>query len=297
MIGLSLASCDKDKPIHTDSAAVVAAPVLPATPAAPNTGWDEPTAGPVMLIAIADNSAGASVVLPLLTDSSLNALPRLAVDSLSNSPVELFSRAGLAGSTAVIVERNQQIAESCAAWPRARLAEVPEKTWRIGFMRGIAVPLPLDSLEGMTPQDSTMITRELARLSSMVAEGDDPAFRGLPFSVRKAYRFAISGRSVLIGDVVRKLNEEANPRQEHLLLIAEKPTDGAEYSVVFQSRVAGAEDAVRTNEILSALRFVKTKRPAVVVSFEYEDGGRIALIQRAGNAAWNLTWRSAYTGC
>ena len=158
--------------------------------------------------------------------------------------------------------------------------------------------LPVDSLETMSAADSASVTREIARLSSMVAEGDDPAFRGLPFSVRKAYRFSLPAISVLAGDVVRKINEEANPREEHLLIVAERTAGTtAPYDAVFHTRVAGSEEAVRTNEILGAVQFVRNKRPALVVSFEYADGGRVALLQRISNREWKVTWRSAYTGC
>lgn len=250
-----------------------------------------------MFLSFGDNLAATSVVFPLLTDSTIGRTP-VKLDSLSNVSVELFSRRGLSGSTSLVVTPGTAQSEGCLSWPTARLAEAPSEPWRAGFIQGVVAPIPLDSLETMSGPDSAFVTRELARLSSALAEGDDPAFRGLPFSVRKAYRFSLRETSVLAGDVVRKINEEANPREEHLLVVGERPataTDG--YSAVFHTRVAGAEDAVRTNEILSAVRFVKTQRPALVISFEYEDGGRVALLQRMSAREWKITWRSAYTGC
>jgi hypothetical protein len=103
---------------------------------------------------------------------------------------------------------------------------------------------------------------------------------------------------VLIGTIVRKINEEANPREEHLLLIVERSAGAdAPYTVAYQNRTSGAEADVRTNAILAAVRFVKTNTPAIVISFEYDDGGQIALIERVANHTWKITWRSAYTGC
>ena len=251
-----------------------------------------------MLLSVPDNSAAALVVLPLLTDSTLAASSVFEIGIVSNMLVELFNRSGLAGSTSLIVDTRQLALEGCLSWPQARLAEVPPRPWRVGFAKDIAVPLPLDSLEAMSSADSSLITREIARLSSALAEGDDPAFGGLPFVVRKAYRFSLSTTSVVAADVVRKINEEANPREEHLLLVAERPLSvNSTYSAVFHSRVAGSEDAVRTNEILGAIRFVKTNATVIVVSFEYEDGGRIALLQRTSDRSWTTRWRSAYTGC
>ena len=250
-----------------------------------------------MLLAVAENSATAFVVLPFLSDSTIDP-SALAIDSLSDTAVELFSRRGLSGSTALVIGPDSVHTEGCLSWPTARLAEIPPEPWKVGFVRGAVAALPLDSLEVMRNADSAAVTVELARLSSALAEGDDPAFRGLPFSVRKAYRFGFGETSMLAGDVVRKINEEANPREEHILVVAERAASSkGPYSAVFHTRVAGAEDAVRTNEILAAVRFVRGNRPALVVSFEYEDGGRVALLQRVSAREWRMTWRSAYTGC
>ncbi len=293
-----VAACNDTKPAPVDSVAAVDSVPATVEAAAPNTGWESSTTGDFLFLPVAENSAAALVVLPFLTDNTLTATPEFPGDSLAGTTVELFSRSGLAGSTALVVDRGRQPHEGCLSWPQVRLAEVAAKPWRIGFVRGMVAPIPLDSLETMSAADSTSITRELARISSAVAEGDDPAYRGLPFAVRKAYRFAFGSTSIIAGDVVRKINEEANPREERLFLLAERPLSGAgEYGVAFSTRVAGAEDAIRTNEVLGAVRLVQTNRPAIVMSFEYFDGGRIALLQRTGNREWKTTWQSAYTGC
>lgn len=293
-----IAACRNDKPAAADSAVVISPAPEPVAAPAVNPGWDSSIAGPVMLLAVPDNGASVSVVLPSVTDSTLASTSAFELDSLSGAAVELFSREGLAGSSTLVLGQQQQTPEGCVIWPRVRLSEVPPKSWRIGFVRGVVVPLPLDSLETMSNSDSSFIVRELARLSSAVAEGDDPAFRGLPFSVRKAFRFSLPKTSVVVGDIVRKIPEEASPREEHLLLIAERAAASSDgYSSLFHSRVAGAEDAVRTSEILSAIRFVKGNTAAIVVAFDFADGGRTALVQRVSNSEWRITWRSAFSGC
>ncbi len=294
---VALVSCKDEKPARTDSVAIDP-PVPPVVPVpAPSTGWEEGAAGPAMFLSISDNSAAALVVIPSLTDSTIGA-DTFNIDGLNDTSVELFSRRGLSGSTVLNVGADSARVEGCLSWPRARLAEIPPEPWRIGFVKGLVAPLPLDSIETMRSADSTFVTTELARMSSALAEGDDPAFRGLPFTVREAYRFTVGQVTVLAGDVVRKINEEANPREEHLLVVAERSSSaGAVYSPVYHSRVAGREDEVRTNEILGAIRFVKNNRPALVIAFDYEDGGRVALLQRTSGGEWRVTWRSAYTGC
>jgi hypothetical protein len=127
---------------------------------------------------------------------------------------------------------------------------------------------------------------------------NDPTFQGLPFTVRKAYRATSERSSFLIGDIVRRIPQEASPREEHLLLVAEKSSSGAgRYETVFETRASGSEDLVRTSEILGAVRFVNGGRVALIVSFEYENGSRVVLIERMQPFQWKMTWRSAYSGC
>jgi hypothetical protein len=296
LAGVVLASCRKDKTTTPDSAATIPLPAPVAVPPAVNTGWEESVAGPVLLFAVPDNPVRALVVLPKVTDSTATSLMATERGDLAGLNVELFDRSGLAGSTSLVIDSVESDSE-CLAWPLVRLAEGPDKPWRAGFIRGVAVPLRLDSLEAMSPVDSSLIVRELARISSSVAEGDDPAFAGLPFIIRRAYRLQVGTTTAIVGDVVRKIGEEANPREEHLLIVAEKPIGSVGYSAVFHTRAAGTEEAVRTSEILGAVRFVKDNTIAVIISFEYESGGRLALLKRLNDRAWTIKWRSAYTGC
>ena len=280
----------------TDTAAVSPKPVAPVVPPARNTGWEDSIAGPVILLANAESPKLASVVYPSLTDSVFAQAGAPAGDSLAGMSFDLFHRSGGTGSARLLSRVGSMSAEGCISWPVATFEDTVARVWQAGFQRGVATPLPLDSLENATSADSLSVTTELARLASALPASNDPAFQGLPFAVRKAYRSRFGQTSLLIGDIVRKINEEANPRAEHLLLIAERTPDGA-YSTVFHSRSAGSEEVVRTSDILAAVRFVKGSRIAIVVMFEYENGNRVALIERSANRGWRLTWRSAYAGC
>lgn len=295
---IGVIGCGGDKkPAASDSAVTMASPSAQITIPSVNTGWDTTEAGPVMLLSGSESAANAAVVLPGLTDSALAGIPTFMLEPLSNMPLDLFGPAGLAGTSALVVSSQKLNTEGCISWPTATLSPPPGREWRFGFRKGMATALPFDSLEGMTPADSSQVTIEIARIASVVAEGSDPAFRGLPFAVRRAYRFSLGSNSVVVADVVRKINEEANPREEHLLLVAERSATGdGKYVAAFESRVAGSEAVVRTNEILGAVRFLRGN-PAIIVTFEYEDGGKVALLERTGEKQWRITWRSAYTGC
>ena len=60
---------------------------------------------------------------------------------------------------------------------------------------------------------------------------------------------------------------------------------------------AGAEESLQTTDLLAAIRVVKTGRLAIVVSFDYEDGGKVGLLEEISESVWQLIWKSAYTGC
>ncbi len=294
-----IVSCRRDrKPIPADSAELPPGPAIPAVAPRENTGWEEGEAGPVLFLSIPDSKGMAAVVMPFLSDSTLSHTPVFRLDSLSGMSADLFRRAGSAGSARLVARDQSPNPESCISWPVANLEGVGDRVWRVGLRKGMATPVPLDSLEGASSADSVLFTSELARLASALPESNDAVFRGLPFNVRKAYRTKGGPMGLLIGDVVRKINEEANPREEHFLIVAER-SSGADgrYTAVFHSRAAGSEEVVRTNEILAVVRFVNGGNTAVIVSFEYENGGRLALIEQTSEKVWKTSWRSAYTGC
>ena len=296
LVSLTLACRADNKASRPDTAAVPPAPAVPAVSPAVNTGWEDSVAGPVLLLSHPEDARLAAVTFPSLTDSALAHGLAPVADTVAGMSFDLFDRSGKTGTARILSRATLSSAEGCVIWPAVTFEDSVAKAWRIGFQRGVAVSLVLDSLESVTSADSLSITTELARLASALPASNDPAFQGLPFAVRKAYRSKLGETSLLIGDIVRKINEEANPREERLLLIAERSSAGT-YSTVFHSRAAGSEETVRTNDILAAVRFLKGKRAALVVAFEYENGSRTALIERLPGSGWKLTWRSAYAGC
>ncbi len=202
--------------------------------AAPSTGWVE-DAGPALLVALAPTVA--SVVSPYATDSTLADSAPLSPAGVVGSTAELFARAGGAGSATLAAARgspgDSAVADGCVAWPTVRVTRVQRagreggRDWTVGLLRGHASSLPLDSLEGASRADSARITTTVARLASTLPNDTAQGFRGLPFAVRGVRRFQIdSGTEAFVADVVRRINQEANPREEHLFLIAEREGGG-----------------------------------------------------------------------
>jgi hypothetical protein len=143
-----------------------------------------------------------------------------------------------------------------------------------------------------------MLAVSLAQTAATLPVSSDPTFRKLPFRVQSAYTFRLDSVEVVIADIVRALNEEANPRIEHLLLIGERPagTKG-KYAVGYFSRIAGPEETMQATEVLAAVRIGVSKSPAIVVGVDSEEGVQLGLIERTGPGQWRPTWKSAYTTC
>jgi hypothetical protein len=270
-------------------------PVYPSGPAA-NTNWN-PDAGPVMILSAAGGSDTVAVVLPEATDSTIESLQN-ATPPVSGLRFDLFGRGGKATSSISVSPLSQtDSVHDCYSWPMAKLPST-RANWKVGFVVGHAQPIALDSIEGMSSTDSAALAVALAQTAATLPVASDPTFRGLPFRVRSAYTFRLDTVDVVVADVVRSVNEEANPRVEHLLIFGEKPhgTTG-KFDVSYYTRNAGAEESVQATEILTAVQFGGMKRPAVVVNVEYDDGGRLGLVERTGPGEWRATWRSAYTDC
>jgi hypothetical protein len=259
------------------------------------TGWDS-VAGSFMVIPGTD-SIDAAVVLPGLTDSLLNSTKHFELSGLENAVLDLFSLRGFVGRSSLHISSQSAEAVGCLAWPEGRLTGVIPAQWRVGLEAGKAGGIKVVPIDATQGKDSTTLIADVLDVASQLPQGGDAAFKGIPFSVRNAYRLVIPETSVIVGEVVRKINEEANPREEHVLVVAERRSTAGAYHLAFHMISAGVEESLQTTDLLAAIRIIKTSRLAVVVSFDYEDGGKIGLLERISEGTWQLTWKSAYTGC
>jgi hypothetical protein len=270
-------------------------PVYPLGPSA-NTNWN-PDAGSVMILSAAGGSDTVAVVLPEATDSTIESLQNVT-PPVTGLRFDLFGRGGKTASSLGVspILRTDSV-HDCYSWPMAKLPS-NDPNWKVGFVSGRVQPIPLDSIEGMSSGDSSALAVSLAQTAATLPVASDPTFRGLPFRVRSAYTFRLDSVDVVVADVVRSVNEEANPRVEHLLIFGERPHGATgKFDVGYYSRNAGAEESMQATEILSAVRIGAMKRAAVVINVEYDDGGRLGLVERTGPGEWHATWRSAYTDC
>jgi len=290
------AACRETPPARNSDSATSRIITPPLTGATSGTGWDS-TAGPAIIVAASRTPTDAVIVLPGLTDSTLAATARFELDGLGNVPVDLFNSRGVVGTAVLQVSSQSNDPTGCVKWPTGTLAGTVPPGWKIALEKGRAIGIPLDSMEGLTGPDSTRFVADVLRAAASLTNGSDPVFRGIPFFVRKGYRLMTPGSSVIIGDAVRKINEEANPREEHLFLLAERSGNDTAYRVGFHTRSAGPEESLETSEILSAFRLKQSGRTMMVITFDYEDGGKIGLLERVAPDTWQVVWKSAYTDC
>jgi hypothetical protein len=259
------------------------------------TNWDI-DAGPVMLVSAGNGTDSAAVVLPEVSDSTIASIQGTGAP-VSGLVFDLFGRSGKLEGSKTVSAFQADSTHECYAWPLARV-NAARTGWRVGFTSGHVQAIKLDSIEAMSSTDSASLAASLARTAATLRIASDPTFRGLPFRVRSAYTFRLDSAEVVVADVVRSVNEEANPRLEHLLIIGEKPAGTiGKYSAAYYSRTAGPEETTQASDILAAVRIGPSKRPAVVVNIENDDGRRLGLIERAAGGQWLSVWRSAYTDC
>jgi hypothetical protein len=249
-----------------------------------------------MLVSMGNGADSAAVILPDVSDSTIASIQGAAAP-VRGLVFDLFGRTGRLETSKSVAAIVADTTHDCYAWPLAGV-RAANPGWRVGFTSGRAQAIKLDSIEAMASVDSASLAASLAGTAATLPIASDPTFRGLPFRVRSAYTFRLDSIDVVVADVVRSVNEEANPRIEHLFIIGERPagTTG-KFTPAYYSRMAGAEETTPTSEVLAAVRIESSRTPAVIVKIENDDGQQLGLIERTAPGQWRSVWRSAYTDC
>jgi hypothetical protein len=172
--------------------------------------------------------------------------------------------------------------------------------WTVALPAGHAVPIPLDSIERLARPDSSRLAAEVARLASSIPGDTARAFRGLPYYVHTVRRFQpVPGVDAFVADVARRINQEADPREEELLIVAERDSGRANspWHAAYVERASGHEGSVETHDVLAALAIGPSRRPTLVLARYVSSGVAYALLERTGPGQWRLRWLSAVSGC
>ncbi|MEO7964210.1 MAG: hypothetical protein ABIT38_09925, partial [Gemmatimonadaceae bacterium] len=254
------AACDKPAPARRND---TASTTLPPPPLAESTvtlteaPWDS-AAGPIFLV-VGESGARGSVVLPSLpSDASLDTA-HVDVSAYRGTNFDLLSNGRVVAKASFSSILANDAPDDCTAWPSVRLTGSTDslsRGWTVAFESGRVVPIAFDSLAGLVSRDSSQLAIEVARVAS-AAPGDTVSeLKGIPYQVRHAYRFSVApGREGLVAEVLRTLNQEASPKQEHLLILAERDsTSGGHFVSSYSERTSGGEEMLETSELLTIAR-------------------------------------------
>ena len=301
---LASAACERAKDVPSNDTAVPAPspPETTATPPPPPlpAAWDS-AAGPALIVA-GPTPAEAFVIFPAYTDSTMLDTAHFELGTVRGSRIDLFARGRLAGK-ARLTSAVAAASDTCTSWPSARIVSLdgssPIPAWTVAFAGTRAAAIAVDSIEGLAPADSAKLAVEVTRLASALPNDTAPAFRGLPFVVRSVRRFRVDDADVLVAEAVRKVNLEANPRQEQVLIIAERDSGMTtpRYEAAYIERVSGPEETIEATDVLAVVVLGANRRPTIILGRDYGDGVSYTLLERDGRKRWRARWSSAYAGC
>ena len=150
--------------------------------------------------------------------------------------------------------------------------------------------LRTDSIEALSSADSARLAADLARLASALTTQPGSRFTGLPFAVLGAHRFESDERQYLVGHLVRRLNQEAAPREERTFVIAERPaaTRGEPYVVTYSQRSEGSEDTAEHFEVLAVMR--GTDSPLLLLARDQLSKTTYEILERSADGTWRTRW-------
>lgn len=282
---------DQPPPPPDTTVAPTASTVEPSLPPVTPPVWD---AGAGAVLLVRDDSLTRAIYPSVTVLDSTAVLEEALVREFS---ADAFHLGGAAGS--LRVRGFAAAEEECALWPAVQLANDLEREWTVALARGVADPVVLRPIESLAQADSARLAAQLTRLAARLPNDTARAFQGLPFTVRAAYVFdPAPGVRTAVADILRRVNVEANPREEALLLVAERDTTAAaEWQVAYAERSSGSETAVVRSVPLGAVRLRATNAPALIVERGGPDWIVYALVQRGADGVWRERWRSAQSGC
>jgi hypothetical protein len=297
VVALLLTSCERrPAAVRADSVAPVAtATADSAARRRDASGWTN-AAGPVLLVQ-GPSREEAIALYPTADDS--DAVAQLDSASMRQLPVELVGRGG-AVLTALLGAPSGDGTDECERWPLRTLQPDSVATWGAGFVNVRVSSIALDSVEALSSRDSLALTAEASRLASTVALPTDAAFQGLRFTAHDVRRFQVApGIQGLVAHLVRRVNQEANPREEQTLLIAERDSGATSgpYQLAYAERDFGREEAVITPEVLAGVRFGAVGSPIFVVARDNDSGISYRMIERVGARQWRARWSSGVISC
>ena len=298
-------ACERSTPAagKKDTAVAIVPPPESIVVTKPEASTWDSTAGPALFV-MGPTPTEALVIVPRYGDSTVVDSTRFDLSLVRAIQIDLFASGKKLGAARIGATAGSTRTDSCRTWPTARLQLASADTtaargWTVGFEAGHATEVVVDSIEGLATADSAQLAADIARIASALPGDTAATFRGLPFVVNKAWRAHVPGEpDILVAVVVRNVNQEANPRQERILLIAERDSAATRtrYSPRYSERVVGPEETIETTDPIAVVLLGADRRPTIVVTRDSGSGVSYSLIERVAGR-WQRRWASAYAGC
>lgn len=297
---LMSAACERAGPERSNDTAVLVTP--PPVPPAESTlvlvsPWDS-AAGPAFLVAGA-GSGDAAVVFPFIdADADLDTT-RFDVGIAAGRVYDLFAGGRRVGSGRAGRAVSADVPADCSAWPHVSLAADSQATgWAVALEQGRFTAFAPESIAALPRPDSARVVMELARVASAAPHDTVEALRGIPYVVRRGYRFAVpGGPPMILAEISRSLPQEASPVQEVMLLVAEQDSLTSRYQLAYAERASGSEETLESIELLVAGYVTGRAQPVILLVRDSGDGVTYSVLEREGPRQWRVRWNSPYAGC
>lgn len=275
--------------------------VIPSPSVAEMTGWPAGL-GRALVVRLTSPEEAYRLVVPELGDRRFadSAISIRVGDSI---PVVLLGRRGKAGDAQLRVVDSEAGTGSCVTWPSAEIAGArfarrgDAAEWRVAVERDSVTPVVIDSLVGMSADDSSRLTRAIHSLMRDVPAFTDSTLRGIPFAIQRAYSLPADGISIVVAELVRTSSSEADPREQRLFLVGERTSDSQSHQLVQSWDLTGPADNTPVTELLVAVVSRQSRRPVLVLGVEGRRGLRLRLVQRVGRRQWRNSWSSVVSFC
>jgi len=297
LVGTMLVACER-RPATSRTDSVAPAVSVAGDSAARRrvaSGWIG-AAGPALLVQ-GPSREEAIALYPTADDS--DAVAQLDSASMRQLPVTLIGRGG-AVLTGLLGAPSGDGTDECERWPLRAMQPDSVATWAVGFVNARVTPMALDSVNVLTQRDSMALAAEASRLASAVTLPTDAAFQGLRFTAHDIRRFAaVPGVQALVAHLVRRVNQEANPREEQTLIVAERDSGATSgpYQLAYAERDFGREEAVITPEVLAGVFLGANMSPILVVARDNDSGISYRMLERIGPHRWRVRWSSGAISC
>lgn len=297
---LAMTACRSERADkRSDSTQVRFQPTQPVPGVSGSRSMWELRLGPFFVVPGANGELAYLIYPEFTSDVSLDSV-EFDFNRFRGASVELVADGRSVGSARMESVSADRV-DACPSWPMARLvrptnAEGAPKDWTVGLAAGVAT-LPVEWITSLSTKDSLQLTVAVARLASGLPGDTASVFRGRPFIVRQLARIGADPTRFLLAEVVRTIDQEAMPLQEHLLIVADPDSsERSGYRVAYFERSIGYEDVIETTELLAAMA-LDTTATVLLVSREQGDGVSYAALERISGQAWRVRWTSAFAGC